>query len=85
MKIIDVFADIGRFVALRRDIHAHPELGFEEHRTLRLVATLLGGPYVLLKDQLDSASPFCTPARAPTAVAQRDRLGRPASSIHARR
>ena len=30
-----------RLVAWRRDVHAHPELGFEEHRTARLVADIL--------------------------------------------
>ena len=33
----------GEFIRLRRDIHRHPELGFEEHRTAALVADKLEG------------------------------------------
>jgi amidohydrolase len=39
---IDVPADVAdEVVATRRDLHAHPELGFEEHRTAALVADRL--------------------------------------------
>ena len=41
MLYLPDFEDMGSFVALRRDIHAHPELGFEEHRTASLVADRL--------------------------------------------
>ena len=36
-------ARAGEFISLRRDIHRHPELAFEEHRTAALVANKLEG------------------------------------------
>lgn len=33
--------DVAEYVALRRDLHAHPELGLEEHRTSAIVAERL--------------------------------------------
>lgn len=38
-----VQAVLPEVVALRRDLHAHPELGFQEERTARRVATILAG------------------------------------------
>jgi len=36
-------AEFAELVATRRDLHAHPELAFAEHRTAALVAERLGG------------------------------------------
>ncbi len=42
MNLIDFQAAfIDELQAIRRDIHAHPELGYEEHRTAELVASKL--------------------------------------------
>ena len=37
----DIASDLPYLTALRRDLHAHPELGFEEARTSEIVATVL--------------------------------------------
>lgn len=42
MQLIEsILADAGSIAALRRDIHRHPELCFEEHRTSELIAKAL--------------------------------------------
>ncbi len=41
IELIDSFAD--ELTAIRRDLHAHPEIGFEEHRTSGIVAEKLAG------------------------------------------
>ncbi len=42
MHLLDLLrADHAEITAIRRDIHAHPELAFEEHRTAALVAARL--------------------------------------------
>ncbi|MGG7567475.1 M20 aminoacylase family protein [Rhodovulum sp. DZ06] len=44
MTLIDaIAARAGELTEWRRDFHAHPELGFEEHRTSGIVAGLLEG------------------------------------------
>ena len=37
----EIVRDIAPFLALRRDLHAHPELSYREHRTARVVAATL--------------------------------------------
>ena len=39
--IAAIAPDVPELVAIRRDIHAHPELGLEEHRTAGIVAERL--------------------------------------------
>ena len=42
MQVIEsILADAAQIAAIRRDIHAHPELCFEEKRTADLIAEQL--------------------------------------------
>jgi metal-dependent amidase/aminoacylase/carboxypeptidase family protein len=44
MKLIEpIAAEAAAIQTLRRDIHAHPELGFQEQRTSDLIAKTLSG------------------------------------------
>ena len=41
--IAEIEDSVAEFVAIRRDLHAHPELSFAEDRTAARVAALLEG------------------------------------------
>lgn len=41
IELIESYTD--ELIAIRRDLHAHPEIGFEEHRTSGIVAEKLAG------------------------------------------
>ncbi|GLK82668.1 amidohydrolase [Ancylobacter defluvii] len=41
LPLAAIEADLAHLTALRRDLHAHPELGFEEHRTAARIRTEL--------------------------------------------
>lgn len=41
--VAPIVADVDRYKTIRRDIHAHPELCYKEHRTAKIVAQELQG------------------------------------------
>src|ERR1700674_2540510 len=47
-------ADHAELTALRRDLHAHPELGFEEHRTAEIAVRELNARAVGLRADMDA-------------------------------
>ena len=66
MQVIEsILADASQIARIRRDIHAHPELCFEEKRTSDLIAGLealrefnLGGFYVDFNPQKHTGSKY---------------------------
>ena len=45
MNVLDKWlaANLDDLVSIRRDLHAHPEIAFDEHRTTRVIAERLHG------------------------------------------
>ncbi len=59
MPVIDRIKDFQNdLVAIRRDIHAHPEIGFEETRTSAIVADLLETWGITVETAEESADRF---------------------------
>ena len=69
--------DYNRLVSIRRDIHSHPELGFEEYRTQALIINELEklncyeitksaktGVVALIKGNIETENPKCVGIRA---------------------
>ena len=69
--------DYNRLVSIRRDIHSHPELGFEEYRTQQLIINELEklncfeikksaktGVVALIKGNIETENPKCVGIRA---------------------
>ena len=58
MPVINRFADLAPAItAWRRDIHAHPEMLFDTHRTSALVAEQARAPSAATRSRPASAAP----------------------------